>query len=644
MRGSGQRRLTARGLGNDTYVIRLVLLKTLEHNGCLIRHGKLAAVEIHAIVQLAAHGIGRYGPAQLSLAVLLGRFHLDIGRCARSLLGSNRKRGEAILDCLGRGATSAVECNNAHVVCRIGIKTGEMRIRSGDRDFLRGTSGTCRTSRRIRNAVRGSALNGIPKDHSGLRINSGKPQLRIGGDLGERQLGGLKSPGGRGQIIRSLLDLLCRGVSVVHDIESGLERLVERLPGSCGVRILHLARIILDGFLQGCLIRNGVWSYNLKVVDICAGLAITGNGGKLERMLAVLKTRLLEDLGHGGIGTVLAQGNAIELLAIELNVKGAAAKVFVRIGLNTRAVKRDTHARTGACLGLGTAVMLVGLAAPRAPRTIPRKSGVRVRLIDGVLDDAGSLACDGKRDVARTGNTGGTLCAGLDLDNATGALDGQQSILIDSRSSVTALGAHRPRHIGGGCVGGGDLGNHLKGRTALRQEVHAVCRRNGNFIHRNSVLVEDAEGVKLHLGTRGSLSTLLRRCAHGNGMNARLKVVLGEHGLLALRRGSIRINRLDDLAVDGNLERAAVVILAGNNLDARTGKHQRSRLGARGCIDELNGSGVVDRILVPVAPIALIDNAGVLVVNHAGHIAQVLDIGGGTQLTGSAVGNSANTI
>ena len=184
-------------------------------------------------------------------------------------------------------------------------------------------------------------------------------------------------------------------------------------------------------------------------------------------MLTVLKTHLLEDLGLCGVCPLFAQRNAVELLAIELNIKGTAAKVLVCIRLDARAGKCDAHACTSASLGLGTAMMLVGLATPRAPRTVPSKCGIRIRFIDRILDDIRGLPRNGKRNVARAGNTGAILRTGLDLDHAVGALDGQQAVCINRSCCITALGADRPSHIGSRCISRGNLRSHLKRRVAL---------------------------------------------------------------------------------------------------------------------------------------------------------------------------------
>ena len=400
----------------------------------------------------------------------------------------------------------------------------------------------------------------------------------------------------------------------------------------------------LNSLLQGRLVCDGIGGDDLEVVNVRAGLAIARNGSQFKRVLAVSKANLLKDLGLGSIGAVLAQVDTIELLAVELHIKGAAAKVLVSIGLDTRAVKRDAHARTSAGLGLGAAVMLMGLAAPRAPATLPGKCGVRMRLVGGVLDNGRGLACNGKRDVARARNTRGVLGACLDLDHTAIAGNGQQAVRIDGAGGVAALGANRPRHVRSGGVGRSNLGGHLKGRTALRENVHAISSLDGNLAHCHRILVQNAEGVELDLGTRGCLGALLCRSANDNRVDAGLKVILGEDSLLARRRGSVRIDGFDNRAVDGNLKRAAVPVLAGDDLDARARKRQRGGIGTRGLVEVLNGAGIVVGILVPVAPVALIGDTGVLVIDHAGHVAQVLDIDSVAQLAGGAIGDGANAI
>ena len=174
--------------------------------------------------------------------------------------------------------------------------------------------------------------------------------------------------------------------------------------------------------------------------------------------------------------------------------------------------------------------------------------------------------------------------------------------------------------------------------------MHAVCGVDSDLADGNSILVQDAERIELDLGTRGGLGPLLGRCAHSNRVHAGLEVILGKHRLLTLRRSSVGIHRVDNFAINRNLERTAIAVLAGDNLNARTGKGQRCRLGTRRRIQELDGASVVVGILGPITPTTLIDNARILIVDHTGHIAQIHDIHSRAQLTGGAMGDGANAI
>ena len=259
--------------------------------------------------------------------------------------------------------------------------------------------------------------------------------------------------------------------------------------------------------------------------------------------------------------------------------------------------------------------------APAVPGAGPREARVVVegarsvhrRRALGVVDGGEGLSGGGDANVE--GPTDRSACGPHGKD--AGAAGGEQTVLVDGACGATLGCRDGPAHVVRARVGGLHLGLKLEGRVGLCQGGHAALRGHGDAGHRLCRGVEHLEAVQLHLGARGLRALLVDGTQH-NRMGPRLEVVCREDLLLALLPGRVGVDGVDHLAVNGDLEHAAVVVGGGVDLDARANEVKRGRLGASGGLEVLDGVvEVAVGAVVPVAPGPNICHAGILVVNHA---------------------------